>query len=286
MRSSSRVRYLIAGVALILLTNLIVLGGVAYNRSGNPESALKLTQRELGDPYKWGLRNENSGMDLILQWRVLNEGDDITPYAVGVSIGNFGGSPKWLDEAKLADLGFDVLKLENRRKDSIRFNPRLSKEVLLVLEFAGKAHQRILEIARQSVAEEEALALANPGKIEFEQRVNIAQSHLEDEENKSSRLFVIDAGTDLSTLRAKYPDKAHYAIVHGLIKPEVDERGISPRIRGYISQLSVASINVPIDLRKAFTSHQRDKQFDTVVAFGKRLEPWIVSATTRQGDGS
>jgi hypothetical protein len=267
MKASSRVRYLIAGVALILLTNVIALGGVAYNRSGNPESALKLTQRELGDPYKLGLRNENSGMDLILQWRVLNEGENITPYAVGVSIGNFGGSPKWLDEAKLADLGFDVLKLENRRKDSIRFNPRLSKEVLLVLEFSGKAYQRTIEIARQSVAKEEALALANPGKKEFEQRAKMAQSRLEYEENKSSRLFVIDAGTDLGTLRAKYPDNAHYAIVHGLIQPEIDERGMRPKISGYISHLSVASINVPLELRQAFKSNQQDKQFDAVVAF-------------------
>ncbi|MEK7787846.1 MAG: DUF4824 family protein, partial [Chloroflexota bacterium] len=38
---------MVAGIALILTTNVVVLAGVAYNHSGDAESVLKLSQREL-----------------------------------------------------------------------------------------------------------------------------------------------------------------------------------------------------------------------------------------------
>ncbi|MFL6653087.1 MAG: DUF4824 family protein, partial [Sulfurifustaceae bacterium] len=50
----SRKRTLLAGIALIAATNAVALVGVAYNRSGEPSSVLKLTERELALPYSWG----------------------------------------------------------------------------------------------------------------------------------------------------------------------------------------------------------------------------------------
>ena len=48
---------LIAGLGLILGVNAIVLGGVAYNRSGEPESLLQLSERELYTPFGRALRH-------------------------------------------------------------------------------------------------------------------------------------------------------------------------------------------------------------------------------------
>lgn len=53
MNLLTRGRTLIAGIAIILVVNAIALGGVAYNRSGTPESTLHLSQRELSEPYVW-----------------------------------------------------------------------------------------------------------------------------------------------------------------------------------------------------------------------------------------
>ena len=60
----SRRHTLIAGIALIALTNAVALIGVWYNRSGEPESALRLTQRELAPPYWRGVDRESGGLEL------------------------------------------------------------------------------------------------------------------------------------------------------------------------------------------------------------------------------
>jgi hypothetical protein len=44
---------LLAGGALILLVNAVALTGVYLNRSGEPESRLRLSERELGLPWDW-----------------------------------------------------------------------------------------------------------------------------------------------------------------------------------------------------------------------------------------
>lgn len=61
----------IAGLMIIVLTNVIALGGVAYNRAGEPDGTLVLTERELRLPYSSGLARENSGLSLTIEWRTL-----------------------------------------------------------------------------------------------------------------------------------------------------------------------------------------------------------------------
>ena len=99
----SRTHTFIAGAALILVANAVALVGVAYNRHGDPESMLLLTQREALLPYSWGFERENSGVTLTLQWRVPSEQGD-GPYGLGMSYAGIGGEPGWLDKTKLAAL--------------------------------------------------------------------------------------------------------------------------------------------------------------------------------------
>ncbi len=105
---------LLAGAALILLVNAVALGGVYLNRSGEPESRLRLSERELGRPWDWRRGGENSGLALSLTWRV-NEADAGEHYAGG-SFGYSGGTPEWLDEPRMRALGFDTAPVaENQR---------------------------------------------------------------------------------------------------------------------------------------------------------------------------
>ncbi|MDF5794687.1 DUF4824 family protein [Pseudomonas aeruginosa] len=61
---------LIAGSLLLLAANLAALGGVAWNRSGEAESKLVLSQRELQRNWSYGFwSEENSGVELRLELR-------------------------------------------------------------------------------------------------------------------------------------------------------------------------------------------------------------------------
>ncbi len=262
---------LIAGSAIILLANALALLGAAYNRSGDPESQLRLTQRELRHS-EWREGKENSGMTLELNWRIEQErsnGSDYDYYP-----GRWG-MPGWLGKSKLSELGFDVDKLA-RMADGRRHQRMLPREALLVLENNDQSYQRQLHRAWESVEQAKALAEAKPDNEEFKRRLKTAEANYRHEQQNNSRLFVIDAGLDLNRLRAAYPDRNRYAIVHGLIRPAVVREKNEIRMGGYISELHAARINAPLEYRPIFG---KSAHFEAAIAFGKRLEPWIISAS-------
>lgn len=279
----SRRRTLIAGLALIALTNAIALGGVAWNRSGEPESVLKLTQRELWQPHGYGLDREEGGLQLSVRWRVLTADPGVAFFA------DHQGTPEWLDEAKLASLGFDVAPPPATRRASWRYDQQLPKEALIVLELDGPARQKALERARERAAKEAAKG-AETGKTGPGTPAQNAAVFLKNEETNNSRLFAVDAGPDAQALRAKYPDRTRYAIVQGKVRPYYQAgRGKEARWTGYIEVIENARVNVPLEFRKAVESAPRSipmagptdggPGFEVVVAFGKRFEPWITAAS-------
>lgn len=285
----SRTHTLIAGVGLLALTNAVALVGAAYNRSGEPEAKLRLTQRELQTPYQWYGNRENSGLALSLIWRVLNEPSTETEIYRWRYAGT-GGTPAWLDKAKMEALGFDTSAPAafSDLPDRIRYEKQLPREVLLVLEVDGPTYQRSLELAKQYVARAEAKLTSSPGDKNLGTRVNNAREALEWETDRNSHLFVVDAGLEPVALRAKYPDATRFAIVRGQVRPEIFGRNFE-KVRGFVSGLNIESINVPFALRDVFGStaqlndiDQRNKApFETTVAFGKQLEPWITSAAKK-----
>ena len=258
---------LIAGVALILSVNAVVLAGVAYNRSGDPTSTLQLSERELRHGRLSS--KENSGVSLNLVWRVRH--------------GNDAPDADWLDQAKLAALGFDVASERAERK----YKRWRSKEVLLVLELDGPAYRQALARAQQKADDEEKLLLANPGNKEFERRAKRAREAAENEARQASRLFVVDAGLDVEALRAQYPDPTRSLIVRGQIRPQRVTHDRQDRLSGHISALSVAQINVPLEFQpvlKRAAAIDKAASFSATVAFGKRLEPWLVALTEKKDE--
>ena len=111
-------KILAAGAALILLANAVALLGVYLNRSGEAESRMLLTQRELSLPWGRGMARENSGLALALNWRVLDAG---TGEYYGSGFGTNGGMPDWLDQAKMAALGFDTAAVAADNAERRRF---------------------------------------------------------------------------------------------------------------------------------------------------------------------
>jgi hypothetical protein len=261
----------LAALLTIVLTNAAALGGAWWNRTGEAESRLALSQRELRPPWR-GADRENSGLALALSWRVAVPGERGDGRWRGSEFSG-GGAPDWLDKAKMERLGFDVSKASG----AFRRNDRtLARGVLLVLELDGEAYQRSLEGARRQLAEEEAALAAMPDGNEKKARLKNAADRLAREEKENSRLFVVDAGRDLAELRAGYPDRARYAIVRGQVRPSWSgERGDGP-LRGYVSAVDIAGINVPYALRPLLSESPAPWKFTAGVAFGRRLEPWIA----------
>ena len=265
-------RTLAAGAVLILAVNVIALTGVAYNRSGQAESTLLLSERELRrPPHDWGFHTENSGLSLKLHWRVRTEAyeKNASHYAF---IDRYG-DPVWLTPAKLAELGVDLSVPPDSERARRRYQKLPAKEVLIVLELAGENYREALELARRD-AREASIS-----------RAESAARRLEHEEKVASRLFAVDAGTDAEVLRAKYADRSRYAVVHGRIQPTLSGEGKQARVRGHIQALSIEDINVPVALRPVFEGLPGDYgygvppwRFEAAVAHGRRLEPWLVSA--------
>ena len=278
---------LIAGAALILLVNAVALTGVYFNRSGEPEARMTLSQRELGMPWDWGVAKDNSGLVLGLNWRV-NEGN-----AVDTSYGGYGyhgGTPDWLDEPRMQALGFATAPVDASSEGRRRFERTLAREVLLVLELAGPAWQRALERSRQNSARHEAARLANADSKEFAEKARRAQEQMKNEETLNSRLFAIDAGLDGAALRAKYPDRGRYLILKARLRPRLETHDSKIRVTGYVSELAVQRINVPHALRPALEPALRKPrprlnaldpgaQFEATLAVGRRLEPWIEAVS-------
>lgn len=264
---------LIAGSAIILLTNAVALGGAGYNRSGEPESQLQLTQREL-QHSSWREGRDNSGITLSLNWRIEQADLNDSNFAM---YSNRWGIPGWLDRGKMAELGFDVDKFAGTAADYVRRHKELqAREVLLVLEVNGQTYQNHMLHSASYVEQTKKLLQASPANEELKRKAKNAEENYRYEQSQGSRLFVIDAGLDVQKLRAAYPDRARYAIVHGLIRPATMQIKNESRIGGYITDVHANSVNVPFAYRQVFNNAE---PYEVTVAFGKRLEPWFVAAS-------
>jgi hypothetical protein len=276
---------LAAAGALILLANAVALTGVYLNRSGEPEARMKLSQRELGTPWNWTAAGDNSGLVLGLNWRVNDANAAENFYA---DYGYHGGTPEWLDEARMKALGFDTAPLGESGEARRRFERTLPREVLLVLELAGPAWQQALQRARANAARHEAARQANADSKEFIARAKQAQEALNNEETRNSRLFAVDAGLDRAALRAKYPDRGRFLILKAKLRPTLATQNKKTRVSGHVGELAVRRINVPHALRPqlepALQKTRRngldpDANFEATVAVGQRLEPWIEAVS-------
>lgn len=290
LKTWTRAHTLIAGAALIVLTNAVALGGAYFNRSGEAEARVVLTERELGFGWDSMDRHENSGLALELNWRVERSDDE------GIDYGFSGGfsQPAWLDQAHMAALGFDT---SAGRGEAVsggdeaterRYRRQQARAVVLVLEYDGPSWQRTLVRARNAAARDAAAAAANPGSEKLAGEAKSAAERAASESSANSRLFAVDAGTDAAALRARYPDRGRYLILKGQVRPAVLFGKGKLIFGGRISDIAVNRINVPLDLRGELdrirdAPGQRGPnsppRYEVRLATGQRLEPWIEQVT-------
>ena len=266
---------LLAAVGLLILSNAFVLAHVAMNRSGEPDSEIALTSREL---QFYGSRSDDSSVVLLLRWE-----NTAPEYPVGLP----RDVPGWFDSSKLKELGFDLsVPPDSPRAERFYGNLR-SREVFVALEFEGPAWEQWLKDREPQIQQESQYA------------PNIsAAERLEIERQTASRLVAIDAARDPAELRRKYPDRKRVMILQALARamhePGQPRSAVGPArpsfLRGAIIRILTESINVPeplsrlFDNQQSYTPYTFDGQqvkiqpptFAANLRIGSKYEPWVV----------
>ena len=283
-------RFLVWGFLLLAATNIVVLGGVAANRSGEPEAHLVLSERELQPPYS--TRKENSGLSLRLVWRVSDENAEDNSY-------RYWRSPAWFDAAQIAELGLDTGGITGAENDDVRAKKPVPKEVFIVLELGGEPYQRALAQAERALAREKEAQEKPPAGLPKNEetakkdKLKAAVDRLEEERLRSSRLFVIDAGLDAKVLRDRHPDRSKFIIAKGVVEAANHGTRHKKEIRGRITGLLTENIHVPLEHRASFEAAMTKKQavradfkgssYTIELVYGNRFEPWIASLSPTSG---
>lgn len=280
-RLSSRWVQFGIGALILVVSNAVVLSGVAFNRSGEPESRLTLTERELELSHR-RQKTENTGRSLQLDWRSLGrEQDDISYY--------YNRLPAWFDRQTLEALGFDIeANLTTSKSGIIHFRKTpVPKAAYIVLEYDGRLFQESLGRAEKRCQQAREAHESNPNDKSFQTRLKRAEDYLAVERQFYSRLFTVDAGGDPKALRAAYPDRSKFIIAKGTVVPRLMKVADAWQVVGDVESVSSEHIHVPLEHRpvlEAVANRARERESDLLVpryavelVFGKRLEPWISS---------
>jgi hypothetical protein len=261
--------FISGGIGLIVVVNAILLLGVGYNRKLPAESEMLLTERELAPSPTWYRPGEDSGLNLRL---------NVRPVA--------SGEASWLTLKKLKSLGFPVSASWDAEQDRRHNEKQLPKDVYVVLELNGPSYQAELDAALSRATRDEALANGTPANEALAEHARSSRQMAEITGHDESRLYCIDAGLDPETLRRMYPDRAKFAVVLGTIQTAVYGQAGKWKLAGQFMGVRNGQINVPLGFRRVFGDASppiagKAAHYEVSVAWGRRLEPWIVGASAR-----
>ncbi len=231
-------KFIVTSVFLLLLTNIVVLAGVAYNRSGDPLLTIELTERELPIVVSASSKDENSGTTLSLKWHILSSDKD--PEYLSTTY----GSSAWLDDEKLTELGFDMKKFKSEPDKYRHRTSHLATEAVLVLEYQGDAYLKALAFVKEKEEQLRLMVAEYPGDEGLANDLNNYVEQLTRLKVSQSRLYVVDAGLDVQALMDKYAGKNNYLLARGEIGLGWNEDDVS----GRISQLYIRQVHVPMPL--------------------------------------
>lgn len=279
-------------IGLVLVVNAIVFAGVVYNRGGNPDATLALTEREV--PLAWA-KKENTGLFLKFNWEMSG----------AYQYEDHKIRPNWLDESKMKELGFDFpIPASDPKANEYYgyYGKNSARRTFIVLEYGGKSWQSWLQdnqkdlqiIADKIKNEDDAFKKKNLEKnLKQRERFPLVKS----------RLFAIDAGNDPARLRQKYSSRDQFIITRGVVKVTyisrkygiLDKNGTRTYVQGRIQHLFPMEIFVPNSYRKFFSALKSSRhysyyyvpedkpdseilpQYELTLKFGRKYEAWIAN---------
>ena len=284
-----------AGIGLVLLVNLALLGSATWNFRGGPVATLSLTERELAMP----LDQQEKSAGLVLSLRLATDTPRVLRRAAWIRHVEL---PRvelpWFDREKLRELGFRVdVEPDDPAGGHRHEGQRLAvRRVYLVLEYDGEAWHRWLagrEARLDRLRREVEAGLASASDLAE------AEAMTAFDRVARSRLFPVDAGRDAAALLRRYRDR--HVVLPGLVAMEVDfVEGGAPVWRGRVRGLLVDQIGVPrryraiLDpLRPAESSGERSERereealagwpsptpprYRAELAVGRGFGPWLTA---------
>jgi hypothetical protein len=167
--------------------------------------------------------------------------------------------PVWLDTAKLEALGFDCKVPVSGPEASSHYSSMPARRVFLALEYEG-------DTWRSAGGEDE----------------------------KKSRLFVVDADQDAIRLRRRYPDREHHIICRGSVRlvfrhPNLSDASSAggPAITGRVESIHPGYVFVPLpysrilrglqgnDFERHGVTLTTEPRYAVQICWGANHEPWV-----------
>jgi hypothetical protein len=277
-----------AAFVLLVVVTIMILTGVWYNRSGEPDAVVELTEREL--PLAWSER-ANSEMSLRLNWQRYDE-----------------SGLDWFDRKKLSEIGFDCRTPLTAADAELRYGKALSRKTFVVLEFEGPAWELWQSREKKKLAAMEADVVAG---ISTRKDLEKARKRFEWELVVASRLFPVDAGNDPFLLRKRHPDRRRCIITPAVVRlryhaPQHEKGGAAKaaEVTGWIDEILTGTVHVPRERQGLLGTLRSSKQmwqsfyyeeewekkpipprYTAVLDYGKRFEPWVVAVRPYAGGG-
>lgn len=274
-------------VGIVVVANLVVLGRVAANRSGEPEAVLQMTERELSLSYS----AEDTGIALRVDWQRRRPYDE-----------NRGAG--WFNQSKLEAVGFDCsVALTNTAAEQY-YSKALPRTVYVVFEYDGDSWQAWLAAWEHSL---EVIAREVDRRERSPEVLKNARQNFDKVRRTGSRLVALDAGLDPAGLRRRYPDRSRFLVAPAIVRLHFAEarRGrdgtyYAPYLHGTIDHLLVEGVHVPQEIRGLLdqlrTQEEQDlraarvnglvipeaerlkegPRYGVTLHYGQRYEPWVV----------
>jgi hypothetical protein len=186
---------------------------------------------------------DDSGVELRLTWR-----DGNSPFFKWEPNAGEIGPGLWLDRQKLQALGFDCGVAPSDPKAPSFYARQLPRPAFIALRYTGQEQPR-------------------PQRPEQPQ---------------STQLAVIDAASDATALRSRYPDRKSVLVVPAVIRmyfsgpvPAINGQPARPaRVTGAIQE-TASSIHVPLPFSDGFPRHGEKAHYRVHLRYGKLFEPSV-----------
>jgi len=240
---------------VVIVSNAYTLGSAGFNRRGEPEAVLTLTERELRLAPR---ETDNTAMILQLAWIDPSQ-DDRTP--------------GWFDAAKLASIGFDC-RLPVTAENVAHYRAMPPRATFAVLEYEGEAWQRYVNGSPGQAEQASAIGWARLVLID----VGLDAAALRARHPDFRRVVIVPASAGLAVVQEAGQPPFLRGRVNN-VNPE--ELNVPRELRPVLESMPGRTLTVfDPRLRRNSQALAGEPRYRVTVKWGRSLEPWIENVQT------
>jgi hypothetical protein len=242
---------------VVIVSNVYTLGNAGFNRKGDSEAVMELTERELRLAPR---EAENTAMALRLAW---------TDPANGRESG-------WFDSAKLAGIGFDC-RLPVTAGNAVHYRAVPPRATYAALEYEGDAWQRYVAGLATSEERESAVRLPRLVLIDVGNDARVLRALHPDRR----RTVIVPAVASLAFVQNGPRPPFLKGRVTSVYPAELNvPRGLRPGLESMPARALTAFDDRFGRSGQALAGEPR---YRVIVKWGRSLEPWIENVQVMDG---